>query len=58
MWSNMDSTVSPSWMIEPFTPSLKESPDTLEMEKKQQPQKNPKNNPKPKGYHIIIMDVH
>lgn len=41
-------------MIEPFTPSLKESPDTLEMEKK----KNPKNNPKPKGYHIIIMDVH
>lgn len=44
-------------MIEPFTPSLKESPDTLEMEKKNPP-KNPKNNPKPKGYHIIIMDVH
>lgn len=44
-------------MIEPFTPSLKESPDTLEMEKKKNPQ-NPKNNPKPKGYHIIIMDVH
>lgn len=48
-------------MIEPFTPSLKESPDTLEMEKKKNnPKKTQKtkNNPKPKGYHIIIMDVH
>lgn len=46
-------------MIEPFTPSLKESPDTLEMKKKKKTNpKNPKNNPKPKGYHIIIMDVH
>lgn len=39
-------------MIEPFTPLLKESPDTLEMTNKK------KTNPKPKGYHIIIMDVH
>lgn len=54
MWSNMDSTVSPSWMIEPFTPSLKESPDTLEMEKKnkpQNPQKQPQTQRLPHNYH-------
>lgn len=35
-------------MIEPFTPLLKESPDTLEMEKKKTP-KPPKTTPNPKA---------
>lgn len=38
-------------MIEPFTPSLKESPDTLEMEKKTNKKnpKTPKTTPNPKA---------
>lgn len=36
-------------MIEPFTPSLKESPDTLEMEKKKKTPKPPKTTPNPKA---------